>query len=82
MPLSTLYSCAPHTAASTGSKASLALGKDPQLAEDDAFMDTFGDLLATLEQKLHKAITRGGGVKGDRSVMRLQTQLGEVGLLH
>lgn len=54
------------------------LANDPQLEEDDKFMDHFAELMARLEEKLHKAIMRGGGVAGDRTVHRLQSQLNEV----
>lgn len=54
------------------------MADDPQLADDDRFMEHFTELVGKLEAKLHKAIMRKGGVKGDRAVQRMQQQLNEV----
>ena len=53
---------------------------DSKLADDDKFIDVFVAMLGRLEEKLHKAVMRGGGVKGDRQVIRLQSELQKVGL--
>ena len=45
------------------------------LSADDSFMDGFATLMTQLEEKLKRAMTRGGGVAGDLKVKGIYDQL-------
>lgn len=44
-------------------------------AVDDSFLDGFGLVMTKLEDKLKRAMTRGGGVAGDPNVKGIHDQL-------